>query len=221
MTELAHIHRTVDGVAEIDVVGDGLFGGRTAVTVAGVHQLIVVGAVVQHPEKAVPVGTAQQDDVVFIYLSDGLYRLFIYRLQQLVERVLVGKIVSDGLVHQFVAQNGGLAAIAIGYLAPDIAELLLALLTFEQPGVTVSVVDVIARLSAWTVVHIQNQIQVVGLAPGGVEFYSNNLHIPVNGQSYRRIYSISLQTGNSLFACYICNESYPGAYRRNRCAVCS
>ena len=166
MTELAHIHRTVDGVAEIDVVGDGLFGGRTAVTVAGVHQLIVVGAVVQHPEKAVPVGTAQQDDVVFIYLSDGLYSLFIYRLQQLVERVAVLEIVGDGLVHQFVAQNGGLAAIAIGYLAPDIAELLLALLTFEQPGVTVSVVDVIARLSAWTVVHIQNQIQVVGLAPG-------------------------------------------------------
>ena len=131
----------------------------------GVHQLIVVGGVVQHPEETVPVGTAQQDDVVFIYLSDGLYRLFIYRLQLLIQLVSVLEIVSDRLVHQFVAQDGGLTAIAIGYLAPYLAEQLLTLFTLEEPGVAMSVVDIVARLSTRTVVHVQNQIQTIGLTP--------------------------------------------------------
>ena len=72
MSELAHIHRTVDGVAEVDVVCDGLLGGWSAVAMAGVHQFIVVAGIVEHPEEAVPVGSAQQDDVVLINIANCL-----------------------------------------------------------------------------------------------------------------------------------------------------
>ena len=58
MAELSHVHRAADGVAEVDIVGDGLLGGRTAIAVAGVHQFIVVGVIVEHPEETVPVGAA-------------------------------------------------------------------------------------------------------------------------------------------------------------------
>ena len=71
----------------------------------------------------------------------------------------------DRLVHQFVAQDGGFAFVATGYLAPDVAEQLLTMLALEEPGITITIVDVVTRLSTWAVVHIENQVEVVSLAP--------------------------------------------------------
>ena len=122
MAELSHVHRAADGVAEVDVVGDGLLGGRTSIAMTGVHQLVVVARIVEHPEEAVPMGTAEQDDVVLVHLADGLHTALVERLQELVERVAVGEVMGDGLVHQFVAEDGGLLPVALGYLLPDGAE---------------------------------------------------------------------------------------------------
>ena len=103
MSELTHVHRTADGIAEIDVVGNGFLGGRTAVTMTGEHELVVVADIIEHPEETVPMGSAQQDDVVRIHLADGSYTTFVERLQQGVERILVLEIMGNGLVHQLIA----------------------------------------------------------------------------------------------------------------------
>ena len=77
MSELAHVHRTVDRVAEVDVVCDSLLGGWSAVAMAGVHQFVVVAGIVEHPEEAVPVGATQQDDVVLVYIANSLHTFLI------------------------------------------------------------------------------------------------------------------------------------------------
>ena len=71
----------------------------------------------------------------------------------------------DGLVHQFVTQDGGLALITIGYLAPYLTEQLLRGLALEEPGIAMTIIDIITRLTTRTVVHIKDQIQVISLAP--------------------------------------------------------
>ena len=73
MAKLAHIHRTIDRVAKLDIVGDRLLGGRTTIAMTGVHQFIIVTGIVEHPEETVPMGSTQEDDVILIDLTDGLH----------------------------------------------------------------------------------------------------------------------------------------------------
>ena len=103
--------------------------------------------------------------MVLIHLTDGSHTTLVERLQELVERVTIGEIVGNGLIHQFVAQDGGLTLITVGYLAPDLTEQLLRGLTLKEPGIAVPVVDVVASLTTGAVVHIENQVEPVGLAP--------------------------------------------------------
>ena len=63
------------------------------------------------------------------------------------------------LVHELVAKNDRLLSIALGDALPDVAEQLLALLALEEPRVAVAVVDIVARLRAWAVVHVENEIE--------------------------------------------------------------
>ena len=51
----------------------------------GVHDLLVELPVVEHKEEAVPMGTSQQDDVILVYLADGLHTAFVEGLQHGVE----------------------------------------------------------------------------------------------------------------------------------------
>ena len=81
MSELTHIHGSVDGIAEIDVMGNGFLDGRTAVTMTGEHELVVVADIIEHPEETVPMSPAQQDDVVRIHLADDSDTTFVERLQ--------------------------------------------------------------------------------------------------------------------------------------------
>ena len=85
MTEFTHVHRTINGVAEVDVVGDGFLGGRTAVTMTGVHQFVIIAGIVEHPEETIPMGASEQDDMVLVYLANRLYTTLIEGLQQGVE----------------------------------------------------------------------------------------------------------------------------------------
>ena len=71
----------------------------------------------------------------------------------------------DGLVHQLIAEDGGLVLVTVGNLAPDVAEELLRGLTFVDPGIAVAIVDVVARLTSRTIMHVENQIEMVGTAP--------------------------------------------------------
>ena len=84
-------------------MGDGLLGGRSAIAMTGVHQLVIVAGIVEHPEETVPMSPTQEDDVILIDLTDGLHTTLIEGLQQGVERILVLEIVGNGLVHQLIA----------------------------------------------------------------------------------------------------------------------
>ena len=76
----------------------------------------------------------------------------------LVQVFLVLKVMGNGLVSQFISQDNGLVLVTVGDALPDTAEQLLTLLALEEPGLAMSVVDIITRLSAWAVVHIQNKV---------------------------------------------------------------
>lgn len=69
------------------------------------------------------------------------------------------------LVHQFITQYHRFVLVSLGYSLPDVAEELLACFTLEKPGITMSIVDIVACLSARAVVHVQNQMQAVFAAP--------------------------------------------------------
>ena len=71
----------------------------------------------------------------------------------------------NGLVHQLVAKNGRLVLIAISYLTPYLAEQLLRGFTLIDPRIAVAIVDIITSLSTWAVVHIENEIKIVGATP--------------------------------------------------------
>ena len=103
--------------------------------------------------------------MILINLPDSLHTTLVERLQQSIERILVGEIMCDGLVHELISEDRGFVLIAPGNLAPDVTEQLLTLLTLEQPRIAMPVVDIITRLSTGTVVHVEDQIQIVGLAP--------------------------------------------------------
>ena len=58
VTDLAHVHRQLGLVTEVDDALDGLGGRLTSIAVAGVHNLIVELPVVEWLEVTVPLGTA-------------------------------------------------------------------------------------------------------------------------------------------------------------------
>ena len=103
--------------------------------------------------------------MVAVYLANGLYGPFVERFELLVQLFFVLKVMGDGLVHQLVAKNHRFVLVASGDALPDVAEELLTALAFKEPRIAVAVVDVIARLTARTVVHVENQVESVGTAP--------------------------------------------------------
>ena len=165
MARLAHIHGQARLVAEVDVILDGLGRGVATVAVTGVHDVVIEGPVAEHVEVGVPAGTAHQDHVVGVHLADSLDGTHVERLELLIQFLLVLEVMGDRLVHQFIAQNHRLVLVAGGDALPDVDEQLLARLALEQPGIAMAVVDVVARLSARTVMHVENEVKTRGTAP--------------------------------------------------------
>ena len=165
MAGLTHIHGQTRLVTEVDVILDGLGCGVATIAVTGVHDVVIKFPVAEHVEVGVPAGTAQQDHVVGVHLADGLDGAHVERLELLVQLLLVLKVVGDGLIHQLIAENHWFVLVAGGNSLPDVDKQLLARLALEQPGIAMAVVDVVARLSAGTVVHVENQVETRVTAP--------------------------------------------------------
>ena len=125
---------------------------------AGVHEFVVVGRVFKWCKIAVPLRTSDENDVVGIYFADSLHATLVQRLYKGVERVLVFPVVRDRFIDKLIAENCSLVFVAVGNVAPNVAHQLLALLALKEPGVTIAVVDVVARLSAGCIVHVENEI---------------------------------------------------------------
>ena len=103
--------------------------------------------------------------MISVNAAYSLHRPFVKGFKTLVQFFLVLEIVSYRLVHQLIAENHGLITIAAGNLLPDIAEQQLTLFAFEQPGITEAVVNVIARLTTRTIMHVENQVKSCLPAP--------------------------------------------------------
>jgi len=69
------------------------------------------------------------------------------------------------LVEEFVAQHGGLVAVARRDPLPHVDQPLLALLAREQPRTPPAVVDVLAGLAAGSCVHVQDDPQALLAGP--------------------------------------------------------
>jgi len=79
----------------------------------------------------------------------------------------------DRLVKEVVANYGAVISIACGDFLPQDASLLLRTLINHQPGISVTVVDVVSGLTAGSSVHIQQHIDIIFLTPrnGLVEIF--------------------------------------------------
>ena len=103
--------------------------------------------------------------MVFVNLPDSPHESFVERFKQAVDFFLVVEVGCYGLVHQLIAQDSRLVTVATGYLLPDVAHQLLAPLAVEEPRIAIAIIDVVTSLSVRTVVHIENEVKTVGLAP--------------------------------------------------------
>ena len=103
--------------------------------------------------------------MVRIDLADGLYRPFVQRFELGIQFVHGLKVGGYRLIDEFIAQDDRLVLVTLGNTLPDVAEELLALLALEKPGVAVAVVDVIARLSARRIMHVEDEVEMVVAAP--------------------------------------------------------
>ncbi len=127
---------------------------------------MVVLPIAEAVEMAVPDCTAEEHNVLLVHLTDGSNGTLLERFESALETCEVMlEIVSDGFVHQFVAEDDLLVLIAAGNHLPDIAELLLCHFAFEEPGIAEGVVDVIAGLTAGAVVHIEDEVEMELAAP--------------------------------------------------------
>ena len=158
MPYFTHIHRQIDTVSELDEVADCLFGGVAAIAVASVHDFVIVGRIFERLEIAVPLRTADEHDVIGIHLANCLHRAFVERLEQCVERIHVFKVWGYWLIDEFIAEDYSFILVMESDFLPDIAEKSLALFALKQPGIAVTVVDIVAGLSAGCVVHVENKI---------------------------------------------------------------
>src|SRR5947209_13452422 len=160
---LAEPDGDVVAVAEGDVRGDDFGSGRGPVFVEGVDGVAVEGCA-EDVEVGVPLCAAEDDDVVGIDFADGADDAAVEGFEGGVVLLELGE-VGDWFVEQVVSDDGGIVGVVGGDAAPDIDGELLVGGGFEEPGVSVAVVDVGAGLSAGGAVHVEDDVHVVFLRP--------------------------------------------------------
>ena len=98
--------------------------------------------------------------MVGVHLADSGYSLLIDIFQLTVQFFHIREVRSNRFVEKLITQNHRFIFITLRNLAPDVTIQLLAGFTFKQPGIAITVVNVISRLSARSIVHIKNQIKI-------------------------------------------------------------
>src|SRR6478672_10177577 len=114
-------------------------------------------------EISVPSCATQKHELGSVDLSNAGHDLAIKRFKF---RVQVGviKIVGYGFIQQIEPDHGGLISITRGDFAPNSDGQILALRAFKQKRIAPAVIDVLTGLSTWGGVHIENYIEMFGLA---------------------------------------------------------
>ena len=132
---------------------------------ASVHNLIIIFRIRKHLEIAVPLGGPKQYDMVSVHLPDRRHRTLMQSLQLPVHLIHLLEIRGYRLINQLIAQNHRLIFIIVRDPSPNRAEKLLALLTLEQPGITIAIVNIISGLATRSIVHVQDQVNAIVTAP--------------------------------------------------------
>ena len=162
---LAHIHRQACLVAESYYLVDELGRRLASVAVAGEHDVVVESPVGEKLERIVPFRAANQYYVVAVGLAYLHGAFFVDFHKPLFQFLFVLPIVRNRLVHYLVAEYHRLVLVAFGYAAPYLVEEFLTPAALEKPWVAVAVVDVVACLSAGSVVHVEYQVESCLAAP--------------------------------------------------------
>ena len=174
VARLAHVHRDACAFGDLGVTPHGTVivdGVAERIVVAGEHLVLAEREVVEGREVGVPLRAGEHDHVVGVRFANGVGRAALHGGEKSVKLLLVGEVAGDGLVHEVVAEDGGVVGVARGDGAPDFAVLALEPLAPEEPRVAVAVVDVRAGLPAGAVMHVEDDLEPVGAAPadGGVQ----------------------------------------------------
>ena len=127
---------------------------------ASIHYFIVKLRILERLEVTVPLSTTQQNNMVIVHFTDSSYAFLINIFQFTVQFFHIREIRSDRFIEKFIAENYRLILIPVCNLTPNIAVQLLAGFTFKQPGIPVTIIYIITRLSARSIVHIENQIKI-------------------------------------------------------------
>ena len=91
--------------------------GGHPVFVEGVHDVLVEGRA-EDVEVGVPLGAAEDDDVVRVDLADAGGDALVEGLEVFVVLVELRE-VRDGFVEEVVAEDGGIVAVVLGDALPD------------------------------------------------------------------------------------------------------
>ena len=147
-------------VSEVDDALDGCFGGIASIAMASVHHLVIEDPVVERLEVAIPLSTTQENDVVVVYFTDSLGGTLVETFELGIQLRLqfLGKHGGDRLVHQFVTEDDRFVLVSVGDGLPNLAELLLTSFAHEEPRITISIVDIVAGLTARAVVHVEDEM---------------------------------------------------------------
>ena len=103
--------------------------------------------------------------MVSVHLTDSSYTHLIDIFQFAVQFFHIGEVRGNGLIEKLITEDNRLILITVCNLAPNVAIQLLTRFAFKQPGISVTIIDIITSLSARSIVHIKNQIKVSFTAP--------------------------------------------------------
>ncbi len=165
MPYLSHKHRAAALVAKVDIRLNCRSCGVASIAMAGEHQLRVIFRVFQRLEIAVPLWGADKDHMVLVNLTNRRHSPFVEGLELGIEFILIIEICGNRLVYQFIAENHRLVLIIIRNRLPYVAELFLRLLAFKKPRIAIRIVDIVSGLTAGGIMHVKNEIKVVGATP--------------------------------------------------------
>ena len=161
-----HVDGKIDRIAKMNKILNVGLKGVAPVPVTCVHHLAIEFRIPENFKIAVPLCSSQKHDVVVIDRTNGGYCLFVERLQGSIQfGHIISKIGSYRLIQEIVTQNHRFILVPGSYFLPDGDKNFLTFGTGHQPGITVTVVDVVACLTTRGIMHVENQINFGFAAP--------------------------------------------------------
>src|SRR4029079_18691879 len=102
--------------------------------------------------------------MLFVHCSHSCRNSFIKRFEPWIEKRCIKKR-RNGLIQQIITHDRWFIGIMSSNLFPDVNSELLRFLALKQKWITITVIDIITRLTSRGAMHVQYYINALVLAP--------------------------------------------------------